>query len=82
MVARTCCPRACRELIEPWRRNETIPTWDVLHTYQNDYKVIIVGDASMAPYEVVSVGGSVEYMNREAGVTWMGRLKEEVIRFS
>lgn len=58
------------------RRNETIATWDILHTFQRDYKVIIVGDASMAPYEVVSVGGSVEYMNRESGVTWMTRLKD------
>jgi len=58
------------------RRNETTRTWDVLHTYPQDYKVIIVGDASMAPYEIVSVGGSVEYMNRESGVTWMTRLQE------
>ena len=58
------------------RRNETTLTWDVLHTYPQDYKVIIVGDASMAPYEIVSVGGSVEYMNRESGVTWMTRLQE------
>jgi uncharacterized protein len=58
------------------RRTETIPTWEILNTYQRDYKVIIVGDASMAPYEVVSVGGSMEYMNRESGVTWMTRLLE------
>ena len=58
------------------RRNETTRTWDVLHTYPQDYKVIIVGDASMAPYEIASVGGSVEYMNRESGVTWMTRLQE------
>jgi len=58
------------------RRNETTQTWDVLHTYPQDYKVIIVGDASMAPYEIVSVGGSVEYMNRESGVTWITRLQE------
>ena len=58
------------------RRNEITQTWDVLHTYPQDYKVIIVGDASMAPYEIVSVGGSVEYMNRESGVTWITRLQE------
>ena len=62
------------------RRNETTLTWDVLHTYPQDYKVIIVGDASMAPYEIVSVGGSVEYMNRESGVTWMTRLQENFER--
>ena len=58
------------------RRSEATPTWEVLHTYPSDYKVIIVGDASMAPYEIVSIGGSVEYMNRESGVTWMTRLQE------
>ena len=58
------------------RRNEITQTWDVLHTYPQDYKVIIVGDASMAPYEIVSVGGSIEYMNRESGVTWITRLQE------
>jgi uncharacterized protein with von Willebrand factor type A (vWA) domain len=53
-----------------WRENrrrfqETTPTWDVLHTYAHDYKVIFVGDASMSPYEIVQPGGSVEHMNPE-----------------
>ncbi len=64
------------------RRHETVPTWDILHTFQRDYKVIIVGDASMAPYEIVSVGGSVEYMNRESGVTWMTRLRDSFEKVS
>lgn len=49
-------------------------TWDLLHKYGKDYRVIFVGDASMAPYELFSVGGSVEYMNDEAGVTWLKRM--------
>ncbi len=62
-----------------WRDNarrwdETLSTWDVLHTYPSDYKVIFVGDASMSPYEIVYPGGSVEYWNEEAGVTWMERV--------
>ena len=62
-----------------WRDNarrwtETTPTWQVLHTYPADYKVIIVGDASMSPYEVSHVGGAVEHMNDEAGATWLSRV--------
>ena len=49
------------------RARETTPTWDVLHTYPPDYKVIFVGDAAMSPYEITHIGGAVEHMNDEAG---------------
>jgi len=62
-----------------WKQNarrwtETTPTWDVLHTYPHDYKVIFVGDATMSPYEIVAPGGSVEHFNEEAGHVWMERI--------
>ena len=62
-----------------WKENkrrfsERTPTWDVLHTYPHDYKVIFVGDASMSPYEIAMPGGSVEHMNEEAGQMWMERV--------
>ena len=50
-------------------------TWDLLNSYGRDYRVIVVGDASMAPYELKSVGGSVEYMNEEPGEVWLRRLR-------
>ncbi len=56
------------------RWQETTPTWQVLHTYPHDYKLIFVGDASMSPYEVTQPGGSVEHMNEEPGATWMQRI--------
>jgi len=56
------------------RHGESTPTWDVLNTYPSDYKVIIVGDASMSPYEIAYPGGSVEHHNDEAGAVWMTRL--------
>ncbi|WNJ99050.1 VWA domain-containing protein [Thalassospiraceae bacterium LMO-JJ14] len=56
------------------RHSNTIPTWDVLRTYPHDYKVIIVGDASMSPYEIAVPGGSVEHWNEEAGAVWLQRL--------
>ena len=62
-----------------WRDNarrwtDTTPTWDVLHTYPADYKVIFVGDATMSPYEITRPGGSVEHMNPDAGATWLSRV--------
>ncbi len=59
------------------RRNaEKIPTFDVLHKYGHDYKVIFVGDATMSPYEVTQPGGSVEHWNEEAGAAWMTRVTD------
>ncbi|TNC80161.1 MAG: hypothetical protein C9356_15435 [Oleiphilus sp.] len=58
------------------RSNETTSTWDVMHKYTPDYKVIFVGDASMAPYEITQPGGSIEHWNEEAGATWMQRMTE------
>ncbi|MEL6569516.1 MAG: VWA domain-containing protein [Pseudomonadota bacterium] len=55
------------------RRADVIPTWDVLHKYPSDYKVIVVGDATMSPYEVTYAGGSVEHWNEEAGGIWLQR---------
>lgn len=58
------------------RRSDIIPTWDVLHKYPSDYKVIIVGDATMSPYEITYPGGSVEHWNEEAGGLWIQRFVE------
>ena len=62
-----------------WKENrrrftDTTPTYDVMHTYPHDYKVIFIGDASMSPYEIAMPGGSVEHMNEEPGATWMERI--------
>jgi uncharacterized protein len=62
-----------------WKENrrrfdDTTPTWDVLHTYPHDYKVIFVGDAAMSPYEIMAPGGSVEHFNEETGAAWIERV--------
>jgi uncharacterized protein with von Willebrand factor type A (vWA) domain len=56
------------------RRQDRIATWDLLHKYGHDYKVVLVGDATMSPYEVTIPGGSVEHWNEEAGAVWLQRL--------
>ena len=55
------------------RMNERIPTWEILNKYAQDYKVVFVGDATMAPYEITHAGGSVEHWNEEPGATWLSR---------
>ena len=56
------------------RHGERVPTWEVLHTYPSDYKLVFVGDASMSPYEIAHPGGSVEHWNEETGQVWLERL--------
>jgi uncharacterized protein len=62
-----------------WKDNrrrfaERTPTWDVLHKFPHDYKIVFVGDAAMSPYEISHPGGSVEHFNEESGTVWMHRL--------
>lgn len=62
-----------------WKDNrrrfaERTPTWDVLHKFPHDYKLVFVGDAAMSPYEITHPGGSVEHFNEESGAAWMHRL--------
>ncbi|MDO8324585.1 MAG: VWA domain-containing protein [Phenylobacterium sp.] len=56
------------------RHAEKLNTWDILHKYSHDYKVIFVGDATMSPYEITYPGGSVEHWNEEAGAVWIDRV--------
>ncbi len=56
------------------RHSQRTPTMDLLHKYSADYKLILVGDATMSPYEIHYPGGSVEHWNEEAGAVWMKRL--------
>ena len=58
------------------RHTEKMNTWDVLHKYPSDYKVIFVGDATMSPYELTYAGGSVEHWNEEPGGIWLERVNQ------
>lgn len=63
------------------RHAERIPTWDLLHRYAPDTRLIFVGDATMSPYEIVQPGGSVEYHNEEAGAVWLQRCTSHFSNF-
>lgn len=56
------------------RNDEVTDIYSVIHKYPSDYKVIIIGDATMGPYEITYPGGSVEFWNEEPGSVWMQRL--------
>ena len=56
------------------RLSERIPTWEILNKYGSDYRIVIVGDATMAPYEITHSGGSVEHWNEEPGAVWVQRI--------
>ena len=58
------------------RMNERLPTFEILNKYAHDYKVVFVGDATMAPYEITHAGGSVEHWNEEPGALWMNRFTD------
>src|SRR5580700_8217518 len=58
------------------RQHSLVATEQVLRTYGRDYRLIMVGDATMSPYEIVQPGGSVDHWNKEAGAVWMQRVCE------
>ena len=65
-----------------WKNNvrrweERVNTYDLLNTFNSDYKVILVGDASMSPYEILFKQGAVEHYNEETGKVWLERLKKQ-----
>ncbi|MGA7816670.1 vWA domain-containing protein [Caballeronia sp.] len=59
------------------RHGERFNTFDVIHKFSPDTKLIFVGDATMSPYEVVQAGGSVEYNNAEPGAVWLRRFADQ-----
>ena len=62
-----------------WRNNarrhtDTLSVHELTRTYGKDHKLILVGDATMSPYEIAAPGGSVEHWNNEPGSIWLQRL--------
>jgi uncharacterized protein with von Willebrand factor type A (vWA) domain len=64
------------------RFNEHVGTIEVMRTYGSDYRLVLVGDASMSPYEITYAGGSVEHWNAEPGSTWLARLLKKYPKFA
>jgi uncharacterized protein with von Willebrand factor type A (vWA) domain len=64
------------------RFNEHVGTTEVMRTYGSDYRLVLVGDATMSPYEITYAGGSVEHWNAEPGSTWLSRLLAKYPKFA
>jgi len=64
------------------RFSEHKPTSEVIRTFGPDYKLVVVGDASMSPYEITHAGGSVEHWNPEPGSEWLKRLMRQWPKFA
>src|SRR5271167_4881037 len=56
------------------RHVEQVPVMELIRTYDHSYRIVLVGDASMSPYEIEKEGGSVERWNDESGEVWLRRL--------
>jgi len=63
------------------RFNEHVGTVEVMRTYASDYKLILVGDATMSPYEITTAGGAIEHWNEEPGSVWLRRLIKAYPKF-
>jgi uncharacterized protein len=60
------------------RMHKKTSTASLLQVLDADYKVILVGDAYMAPEELVEPGGAIYYYhnNDTPGITWLRRIQE------
>ncbi len=59
-------------------RQEAISTDHLLRTLEPDYKVLLVGDATMGPYELTERYGAINYYerNEQPGIVWLKRIAE------
>ncbi len=64
------------------RWDDKTSTQSILNRFNDDYRVIFVGDASMSPYEIFSKMGSVEHYNDEAGKVWLERFTTKFSHFA
>jgi len=71
------CPYEALWRNNPRRAENAIDTWELIRTYNKDWRLIFVGDATMSPYEILHPGGAVEHHNAETGAVWLRRLLDQ-----
>jgi uncharacterized protein with von Willebrand factor type A (vWA) domain len=61
---------------------ESVPTAEVVKEYGRDYRLVVVGDAAMSPYELMSPSGTLEYYRTSnvTGLDWLRQLGEAFSR--
>ena len=60
--------------------DESVPTAEVLREYGRKYRLIVVGDAAMAPYELLYHGATLEQM-REGSTNGLDWLRQIAVAF-
>ncbi|MDR1726594.1 MAG: VWA containing CoxE family protein [Acidobacteriota bacterium] len=66
-----------QDLYTDIRQMRSVPTRKVLEAVPGDYKAILVGDASMAPGELLRPNGAIDfwYENDRPGVEWLSDIR-------
>jgi uncharacterized protein with von Willebrand factor type A (vWA) domain len=56
------------------------PTRDLLHRVDETWRLLIIGDAYMHPYELLQTGGAIDYRtnNAETGLVWLEKLRQRM----
>ena len=69
-------------LYKDMARAEAVPTSQILHTLESDYRLVLVGDALMAPEELFAPYGSIYYYSNSEtpGILWLKRIAEHFKR--
>jgi len=65
-------------LYQDIEREEGISTEHLLNTLEPDYKLLLVGDARMGPWELTQRYGAIDYYERNEmpGIIWLKRIAE------
>jgi len=68
-----------QDLWTDMERSESISTHEFLRNEDDDYKVILVGDAEMAPSELTWRNGAIDYWyhNDTPGIVWLQRIRDK-----
>ena len=65
-------------LYQDVERVDAVSTLHLLHTLESDYKVLLVGDARMGPWELTERYGAINYYERNEipGILWLKRIRD------
>jgi uncharacterized protein with von Willebrand factor type A (vWA) domain len=68
------------ELFKDMRTLKGEKTNDVLRRVDETWKLVIVGDAYMHPFELLQTGGAIDYrrLNHETGKNWLEKLRKRI----
>jgi uncharacterized protein with von Willebrand factor type A (vWA) domain len=65
-------------LYQDMEREEAVATEYLLQNLEPDYKLLLVGDAAMGPWELTQINGAINYYERNEipGLVWLKRIAE------